>query len=137
MDTREKCLDTDILIDNLRGIDHTINEIKRIEEKGDILSTTTINAFELIYGAYKTKEIQRNLQAIDTLLTRLVIHSFNEKAAATAAEIVANLEKEGNTIDFRDAFIAATAITNKATLYTRNTKHFNRVPKLKLHQPST
>lgn len=135
METREKCLDTDILIDNLRGIDHTINEIKRIEENGDTLSTTTINIFELTYGAYKTKEIQRNLQATDTLVNRLKIHSFNEKAAATAAEIVANLEKEGNTIDFRDAFIAATAITNNATLYTRNTKHFNRVPKLKLHKP--
>ena len=135
METKEKCLDTDILIDNLRGVPHTINEIKRIEENGDILSTTTINIFELTYGAYKTKEIRRNLQAIDTLLSRLKIHSFNEKAAATAAEIVANLEKEGNTIDFRDAFIAATAITNNATLYTRNIKHFNRVPKLKLHKP--
>ena len=135
METREKCLDTDILIDNLRGVPHTINEIKRIEENGDILSTTTINIFELTYGAYKTKEIRRNLQAIDTLLSRLKIHSFNEKAAATAAEIVANLEKEGNTIDFRDAFIAATAITNNTTLYTRNIKHFNRVPKLKLHKP--
>ena len=135
METNEKCLDTDILIDNLRGVPHTINEIKRIEENGDILSTTTINIFELTYGAYKTKEIRRNLQAIDTLLSRLKIHSFNEKAAATAAEIVANLEKEGNTIDFRDAFIAATAITNNTTLYTRNIKHFNRVPKLKLHKP--
>ena len=135
METNEKCLDTDILIDNLRGVPHTINEIKRIEENGDILSTTTINIFELTYGAYKTKEIRRNLQAIDTLLSRLKIHSFNEKAAATAAEIVANLEKEGNTIDFRDAFIAATAITNNITLYTRNIKHFNRVPKLKLYKP--
>ena len=135
METKEKCLDTDILIDNLRGVPHTINEIKRIEENGDILSTTTINIFELTYGAYKTKEIRRNLQAIDTLLSRLKIHSFNEKAAATAAEIVANLEKEGNTIDFRDAFIAATAITNNITLYTRNIKHFNRVPKLKLYKP--
>ena len=135
METNEKCLDTDILIDNLRGVPHTINEIKRIEENGDILSTTTINIFELAYGAYKTKETRSNLQAIDTLLSRLKIHSFNEKAAATAAEIVANLEKEGNTIDFRDAFIAATAITNNTTLYTRNIKHFNRVPKLKLHKP--
>ena len=130
MDIRTVCLDTDILIDHLRGEERVVRQIRELEASGTILSTTSINAFELIYGAEKT---ERGRDAVKKLLGRLVVHDFTERAAERAGEIVAHLEAEGKPIGFREAFIGATAIANRSTLFTRNTRHFEVIPELELH----
>lgn len=135
MDIKAVCLDTDILVDHLRGEEKAVHQIQELESSGAILSTTTINAFELYYGAQKTKR-ERSRDAVKNLLSRLVVHDFTEKAAEKAGEIVAHLEAEGNPIEFRDAFIGATAIANKSTLFTRNIRHFERISELELHTPN-
>ena len=133
MDIKTVCLDTDILIDHLRGEEEAVRQILELEASGSILSTTTINAFELYYGAQKTEKGERNRDSVKKLLSRLVVYDFTERAAEKAGEIVAHLEAEGNPIEFRDAFIGATAITNKSALFTRNIRHFDRIPLLRLH----
>ncbi len=75
------CLDTNILIDTLRGDEETVKRIKEIETSGNILSTTTINAFELYYGAEKTEKRERNKESVRKLLERLLIYDFTEKAS--------------------------------------------------------
>ena len=126
------CLDTNILIDTLRGDQETVKQIKEIETSGNILSTTTINAFELYYGAEKTENRERNKEAVRKLLKRLLIYDFTEKASEKAGEIAANLEAEGKTIEFRDILIGATALINESTIFTKDTNHFERIPDLKL-----
>jgi len=49
-------IDTDILVDVLRGVEKTVAFIADLENNGSKLSTTVINAFELYYGAYKSKK---------------------------------------------------------------------------------
>ena len=127
------CLDTKILIDTLRGDEETVKQIKEIETSGIILSTTTINAFELFYGAEKTENRERNKEALRKLLERLLIYDFTEKASEKAGEIAANLEAEGKTIDFRDIFIGATVLINESIIFTKDIDHFERIPDLKLH----
>jgi len=136
MDIKAVCLDTDILVDHLRGEEKAVRQIQELETSGGILSTTTINAFELYYGAQKTEKRERSRDAVKKLLGRLIIHDFTEKTAEKAGEIVAHLEAEGNPIEFRDAFIGATAIANKSTLFTRNIRHFERISELELHTPN-
>ncbi len=126
------CLDTNILIDTLRGDKETVKQIQEIETSGNVLSTTTINAFELYYGAEKTEKRERNKEAVQKLLDRLLIYDFTKKASETAGEIAANLEAEGITIDFRDVFIGATALVNESTIFTKDINHFERIPHLKL-----
>jgi tRNA(fMet)-specific endonuclease VapC len=128
-------LDTDILIDLLRGNKETTENIKHLEQTNTPLTTTAINTFELHHGAWKTDNPPRNIQAAETLLNRLIQLSFTPQAAAAAGKILASLENEGQPIGFRDAFIAATVLENNTTLYTRNTRHFNRVPRLKIFMP--
>ena len=127
------CLDTNILIDTLRGDQETVKQIKEIETSGNILSTTTINAFELYYGAEKTEKRERNIEAVRKLLKRLLIYNFTEKISEKAGEIAANLEAEGKPIDFRDIFIGATALINESTLFTNDINHFKRIPHLRLY----
>jgi predicted nucleic acid-binding protein len=128
------CLDTDILIDELRGDPETVRLVLELESEGAILATTTVNAFELIYDASKTRERARNRDAVEKLQDRLVVYELDLKAAIKSGEVVAQLEAEGRPIDFRDAFIGAIASVNGSVLLTKNVGHFGRIPGLKLRE---
>ncbi len=84
MEASSICLDTSVLIDNLRGKKQTVEFIKRLEEAGTTLSTTTINSFELYYGAYRSRRREKNLTATRTLLTRLVILDLTDESSNEA-----------------------------------------------------
>lgn len=129
------CLDTDVLIDHLRGSEEAVRRIRDLEASGAILSTTAINAFELYYGAEKTGRREENRGAVERLLERLVLYDFTKRAAGVAGEILAGLEAEGRPIGFRDAFIGATAVVNDSALFTRNVSHFEAIAGLKLYEP--
>jgi tRNA(fMet)-specific endonuclease VapC len=60
-------------------------------------------------------------------LTKSIVKYF----ALTRGE----LRRNGNIIGDADLFIAATAIHHDLILVTRNVRHFQRVPGLKLHTP--
>jgi len=126
------CLDTDILIDFLRGETKTTKEVKKLEDLFE-LTTTAINLFELYYGVYKTGR-DRNVNAIRELENRLEVLKFTSTSAKISGEILSKLEKKGEAIDFRDVMIASIGIENDVALYTRNVKHFERVEGLKLYE---
>lgn len=48
---------------------------------------------------------------------------------------VAKLKRQGATISVNDAYIAATAVTHGAVLYTRNLKDFQGYPRLEVLSP--
>ena len=126
------CLDTDILIDHLRGDERVVHPIEELEEGGNILSTTTINSFELYYGAQKTEKKEKNIEGVRMLLERLVVFEFDHRASEKAGEIAARLESEGLPIGFRDILIGSTAITNDGELLTKNIRHLERIRELKI-----
>lgn len=126
------CLDTDILIDLLRGESKTVEEIKQLEDKFELV-TTAINLFELYYGAYKTGR-ERNIEAVKEVARRVEVLNLTEKSAEISGKILAELEKRGEAIDFRDVMIAGIVIENNITLYTRNVKHFKRIAGINLYR---
>jgi len=127
------CLDTDVLIDFLRGEPETVKNISRLEDEF-ILATTAINIFELYYGAFKTKKASKNAKAVGELATRLEVLRFTERSAEISGRIIAELEREGRPLDFRDAMIAGIVLENQVTLFTRNLRHFKRISGIKLHK---
>ncbi|HXV62808.1 MAG TPA: type II toxin-antitoxin system VapC family toxin [Vicinamibacteria bacterium] len=52
------------------------------------------------------------------------ILSFDEPAALAAAALAARRQRQGRPVEFRDTQIAGIATARRATLATRNTKHF-------------
>ncbi|MBS7631477.1 type II toxin-antitoxin system VapC family toxin [Candidatus Bathyarchaeota archaeon] len=126
------CLDTDILIDHLRGDREATRRIEELEGTGNILSTTAINAFELYCGAKKTLKRRENTEAVRRLLDRLLVFSFDERAAENAGELAAKLEADGASIGLRDVLIGATVIVNDGELMTRNIKHFEKIDDIEL-----
>ena len=124
-------LDTNILVDLLRG-DKTIRErIKACEEAGEPLKTTAITAFELYFGAYRSSRVEENLALVRSLLNGLEVLLFDREAGEIAARIMVNLMKRGEPLDVRDVFIAAIAMRKGEKLVTRD-KDFTRVEGLEV-----
>jgi predicted nucleic acid-binding protein len=126
-----KCLDTDLLIAILRGKEEAKAPVADLdsESRG---ATTSISAFEIFFGAYKSARRKENVKEAMKLLKRLEVFSLDLSSSRRAAEISAGLIARGEAIDFRDAMIAGIVIENNLTLVTRNKTHFCRVKNLQL-----
>jgi tRNA(fMet)-specific endonuclease VapC len=128
-----KCIDTDLLVGILRGKDDAGRRIQVLDEQGRH-ATTSVNAFELFYGAYKSRQKDVNVQRTISLLERLEILPLDLKAAEKAGELLGNLSDVGEGIDFRDALVAGITLANGLSLVTRNKEHFTRVKGLVVEQ---
>jgi tRNA(fMet)-specific endonuclease VapC len=130
-ESQVKCLDTDFLVAILRGKEDAQRRMSELDREGR-QGTTTVNSFELFFGACRSAQRHTNLEKTQTLLERLDILSFELDSSKRAAEILADLAARGDSIDFRDAMIAGVAKANGLTLVTRNKEHFARIKELKL-----
>lgn len=127
MEATRTVIDTDILIDLLRNVKKVVGFLAEIEERGNLLSTTVINAFELYHGAHKSREREQNLLATRKLLNRLILLPLGLRSAETAGRIYAELETKGQPIGLRDALIGAITLTKGYAIITRNVEHFQKI----------
>jgi|SRR3989344_5757121 len=125
------CLDTDFLVDFLRDSKNAVDFIKQNEASKN-LATTPINVFELYYGAYKSEKKEENLKAINVLLERINVLNFSVDSSKKAGEILANLEKNGELVEFRDILIGSIALVNDYSIKTNNVKHFHKMKGLSI-----
>jgi tRNA(fMet)-specific endonuclease VapC len=118
--------DTDVLIDYLRGA----GEAERIslELNTGRLCVTAITAFELWAGAKSPQQAA----IVETLMAAVTILPLTDSSARRAGEIQRELGRSGTTIGMADSLIAGIAIDHGAILITRNSKHYQPVPGLKL-----
>lgn len=91
---------------------------------------TSITLFEARLGLALLPKGRRQ-QALDTAFTRLLevdlenrVLDFDSAAATEAALLAARRQKAGRSVDMRDTQIAGIALTRRATLATRNVRHF-------------
>ena len=132
METPKTVIDTDILIDLLRNKTEAVAFVAKLQDRDFLLSTTVINQFELHYGAHKSRNPEKSLQATKKLLTRLQILPLTPRSAQTAGHIFAELETKGQTIGLRDTLIGAIALTREYSVATHNTEHFKKIADLKI-----
>ena len=118
--------DTGVLIDYLAGKGEA-DAVERLIRLGAI-RTTVISRFELLSGAKNPKQLARLLQ----LLGAVTSLGLDEAAADAASEIRRFLERSGSPIGMADSLIAGIVTSNFGTLLTRNRRHFERVPGLRL-----
>ena len=100
--------------------------------KDETICTTSINVYELLKGI-KWKDPKKQEPIIKYFLNNLVIKYIDSEVIEIAANIYADLKRKGFSIGDSDILIAATVITNKGTLITNNTKHFDCITSLKIN----
>lgn len=87
---------------------------------------------ELVYGVTKSSSKRVNRPIIEDFARHLVIQAWDEDVVDSYAQVRTYLEKNGTPIGGMDTQIAAHALSLDAVLVTNNTRHFGRVPDLKL-----
>lgn len=92
--------------------------------------TSEISVAELLYGAYKAG-IERHYHELSFFKDHLPILKIGP-CLDCYARIKVELESQGKRLDNFDLLIAATAITSDLTLVTHNTRHFERIPELRV-----
>jgi tRNA(fMet)-specific endonuclease VapC len=119
-------LDTNVCIALLRGTSRTAAErLGQCDPDDVVLSAITLA--ELEFGAVKSRQPDRNFQALIDFCAALAVLPFDEFAAATYGTLRAELERSGRPIGSLDTLIAAHALALGLTLVTDNQREFTRV----------
>ena len=123
-------LDTNIVIYVLKRRPKEVLEIFNTNASRMAISSITLS--ELLYGAEKSANVDKNLEAIEEFISHLEVLPYNAKASQHYGQIKAALEKKGKIIGENDIHIAAHAISQGLILVTNNLREFKRVPNLAL-----
>ena len=123
-------LDTNIVIYVLKRRPREVLEIFNTNASRMAISSITLS--ELIYGAEKSHNVDKNLEAIEEFISHLDVLSYDAKASQHYGQIKAALEKKGEIIGENDIHISAHAISQGLILVTNNLREFKRVPNLAL-----
>jgi tRNA(fMet)-specific endonuclease VapC len=122
-------LDTNVCIEFINGTSEKVRlQFKRALHHHTSLATSTIVVHELWYGVAKSELIDRNARALAAFLSGdIVVLDYSAQDARAAAEIRAELERQGRRIGEYDTLIAGQAFARNLVLVTANTKEFERV----------
>ena len=124
-------LDTNICIyiinQNPRQV---VEHIKKL--KPHQIKLSSISLEELEYGVSKSRDRDRNRQALVHFASAFDIIEFNDNDAEVYGLIRADLEKKGQIIGPYDMQIAAQSIFRDLILVTNNSSELSRISNIKL-----
>ena len=123
-------LDTNIVIYVLKRRPKEVLDIFNANASRMAISSITLS--ELIYGAEKSLNTDKNLEAVEEFVSHLEVLPYDAKASQHYGQIKAALEKKGQIIGENDIHIAAHAISHGLILVSNNVREFKRVPNLAL-----
>ncbi|MFV1917337.1 MAG: type II toxin-antitoxin system VapC family toxin [Patescibacteria group bacterium] len=95
-------------------------------------SASVMTKLELVIGTIKKREISNIEKVFDKFEIKII--PISEDISKISEKILIKYH-HSNGIGIRDSFIAATALVYDEELVTRNTKHFDFIPNLKLFTP--
>jgi len=129
---KQYLLDTNIWIALARG-DQQVRDRLRQLRLSQIFCCSIIRA-ELLFGARKSQQVERNLEGFARLLQPFESLPFDDEAAGHYGLTRAILEKAGTPIGANDLLIAAITLRRDCVLVTRNHREFARVPGLRTEE---
>lgn len=123
-------LDTDTIIYNLKG-ERSVRRALR-EHMQDPMNISIITLMELLYGAYKSQHPNANLARLRAIEQSFEVLPTGQESADTFARLKSELERKGTRLDDFDLLIASCALAHNLILVSNNTRHFARIPGLRL-----
>ena len=123
-------LDTNIVIYTIKNRPEKVRKV--FKQHAGQMAISAITLGELIYGAEKSAQPERNLADVEAFAARLEVLAFDETAAAHFGQLRAELAKAGKPIGPYDQMIAGHARSLGLILVTNNMKEFKRVPGLRI-----
>lgn len=123
-------IDSDILINSIKGNSRIHQRIVELAAIPKAISIITYG--ELLYGARKSKQVEKNSSIIYRIAEIFPIIGISRAIMDTFVELKLSLERRGQRLDEFDLMIAATALSLNYTLVTNNSAHFRRIKGIRL-----
>ena len=123
-------LDTNVLSALMRTNPEVVVVAWLDRQPADSVWLTSITVFEARFGLALLPKGRRRSgleRAFERVLTEDLsnrILALDEMAAVTAAQLAADRQRSGRPVDLRDTLIAGIAQSRRATIATRNARHF-------------
>lgn len=117
-------LDTNICIHYFKGQFGLKDRIENIGFQNFAISEITLA--ELIYGAEKSQNVEKNLSVVEEFSDKIEIIPLLGSLRFYGKE-KARLKSIGKPIGDLDLFIASTSVFNNMIMITRNVKEFERI----------
>ncbi len=123
-------LDTNIIIDIIRGNKEIFNKLKEINPEH--LCVNPIILCELFKGAYKSNNPEASIILFEEIVKGLEIIEFNNETYHIYGKYFSELKRLGKPIQEYDLLIASLTIAHNTTLITKNIKDFKNIKGLKV-----
>lgn len=123
-------LDTNTVIYFFKGQGKVAERLLAVAS-GEV-AISSVSLYEIEVGIAKSSRPTTRRRQFDSFLATVSVLPFDSAAARAAATLRADLEKRGLPIGPLDNLIAGVALAHRATLVTRNTREFSRLPGLAL-----
>ena len=120
-------IDTGIFIEYLRKPEKSKTVLASLPNDASLF-VSAVTVYELMMGATNDQK----KKDVEILLDGISILPFDEEVSLKATEIYHSLRRRNLMIEFRDIFIAATAIIFQLPIKTLNKDHFQRIETLDL-----
>jgi predicted nucleic acid-binding protein len=133
-------LDTNVISAMMRTVPDAVVVAWLDRQPAESVWITSITVFEARLGLApipQGRRRQRLEAAFDHLLNEDLenrVLDFDSAAATEAASLAATRQKNGRPVDMRDTQIAGIALARRATIATRNVRHFGD-PKISVVDP--
>ena len=125
------CLVTTFIIDILNGNKEAKNKFEKILNERELVYIASPSITEIISGSSMNMQKKEKEDAIRFISSTNIL-PLDKESAIEAGEIDAYLIVAGETVGIADIMIGAIAKLNDEILITRNIKHFQRIPGLKV-----
>ena len=128
---RRFMLDTNIISHIMQGLDAVLLQRLSALPVGDVVMSSVTLA-ELEYGLQRKGNPPRLKNAMEQVLLRVDVLSWDEPVARCYGELCAALEAKGIDLGGMDMMIAAHAVTVGATLVSRDTAFARAAQRLRV-----
>ena len=121
------CIDTNIIIDILRGDKELGSRLNNIINSGVDVFISPIMLCELYKGAYLSNNPEKKIEDIENFLIFFEILDLSVAACKEFGYQYTRLRKMGKTTQEIDLMTASIAKVNNLAVVTRNRKHFENI----------
>ena len=123
-------LDTNIVIYTIKNKPEEVRKV--FNEHYGQMCISSVTLMELIYGAERSSQPERNLKDVEGFAARVDVLPYDELAAVHTGQIRAELAKAGTPIGPYDQMIAGHARCHGLIVVTNNVREFERVEGLRV-----
>jgi predicted nucleic acid-binding protein len=129
-------IDSNVLIDFLKGNDEVISQINEFATKKISIFISTISIYEIYLGIIanmylkegRPSKVPELLESYEEFLVKCGILNFTREAAEKAADIYAHAQGKGFPIKEKDCQIAGIALVHGiSTVFTRDKTDFSKI----------